>query len=185
MPKRVPSYAARPGVKNASGNVEIRLMELADLPPVFELGTRLFTAEDWPTLYRAWDDHDLTQLFASSAETCLVAEKADSRRIIGFALGSMMEKPRSAWRYGWVEWLAVAPRYQRKGIAARLMRQMTHRFIARGARMVLVDTDEANTKALALFRKLGFANELRHVYLSWNLDDHPDVIQKREAGEEE
>jgi len=165
--------------------VEIRAMELADLAAVFELGSRLFTAEDWPTLYRAWDDHDLTQLYASSAETCLVAGNTDTGRIVGFALGSMMEKPRSAWRYGWLEWLAVAPRYQRKGIAARLIRQLTQLFIERDARMVLVDTDEHNVKALAFLRKVGFGSELRHVYLSWNLNDHPDVIQKRDDFEEE
>ena len=160
-------------------------MELIDLSAVYDLGSRLFTAEDWPTLYRAWDDHDLTQLFASSSETCLVAENEASGRIVGFALGSMMEKPRSAWTYGWIEWLAVAPRYQRKGIAARLIRQLTNLFIERDARMVLVDTDEDNTKALAFFRKVGFGNELKHVYLSWNLDDHPDVIQKREELDDE
>ncbi len=169
-------------MKTTVATIEIRPMELSDLPAVFDLGSRLFTAEEWPTLYRAWDDHDLTQLFASSSETCLVAENTGSGRIVGFALGSMMEKPRSAWRYGWVEWLAVTPRYQRKGVAARLMRQLTARFIERDARMVLVDTGEDNLRALAFFRKLGFGNELRHVYLSWNLDDHPDVVQKRGTG---
>ena len=50
---------------------------------------------------------------------------------------------------------------------------------------VLVDTGEDNLRALSFFRKLGFGNELRHIYLSWNLDDHPDVIQKRETGDDE
>jgi len=36
--------------------VEIRQMQLKDLPAVFELGQKLFTAEDLPTLYRCWDD---------------------------------------------------------------------------------------------------------------------------------
>ena len=34
--------------------VEIREMELRDVPQVFELGEKLFTAEEWPTLYRSW-----------------------------------------------------------------------------------------------------------------------------------
>lgn len=74
--------------------VEIREMELKDISGVFELGQKLFTAEKWPTLYRSWDDHELAQLFSTDAETCLVAE-ADER-IVGFALGRVMEKPRSA-----------------------------------------------------------------------------------------
>jgi hypothetical protein len=53
-------------------------------------------------LYRSWDEHEILELFRSDEETCLVAE--DDGKIVGFALGCMMEKPRSAWRYGWLEW---------------------------------------------------------------------------------
>lgn len=72
--------------------VEIREMELRDVAAVFELGQKLFTAEEWPTLYRSWDDHELALLFSNEGETCLVAEAGDE--IVGFALGRMMEKPR-------------------------------------------------------------------------------------------
>jgi hypothetical protein len=76
--------------------IEIREMELADLLPVFELGHKLFTAEQWPTLYRAWDEFEITDLYGSDRELCLVAD-ADGT-VVGFALGTEMEKPRSAWR---------------------------------------------------------------------------------------
>jgi ribosomal protein S18 acetylase RimI-like enzyme len=157
--------------KSPNGNVEIRQMELKDLPAVFRLGQRLFTAEKLPTLYRSWDEHEILELFSSDEETCLVAETEG--KIIGFALGCMMEKPRSAWRYGWLEWLAVSPRFKRRGIAARLLNQLTQRFIEREARIMLVDTDEDNADALSFFRRTGFGQELKHVYLSRNLDDHP------------
>ena len=156
--------------RSPNANVEIRQMELEDLPAVFQLGQRLFTAEKLPTLYRGWDEHEILESFRSDEETCLVAEAEG--RIVGFGLGCMMEKPRSAWRYGWLEWLGVSPRYKRRGIAARLLNQLTQRFIEREARIMLVDTDEDNTDALAFFRKTGFGQELKHVYLSRNLDDH-------------
>jgi len=128
--------------------VEIREMELRDVPVVFELGEKLFTAEEWPTLYRSWDDHELAQLFSSDAETCLVAE-ADGK-IIGFALGRVTEKPRSAWRYGllmWLlMWLGVERRFKRSGIATRLVRQLTGLFIDRDARIMLVDTAPRTTR---------------------------------------
>lgn len=161
--------------------VEIREMELKDVSEVFELGQRLFTAEEWPTLYRSWDDHELAQLFSNDSETCLVAE-ADGR-IVGFALGRVMEKPRSAWRYGWLLWLGVETRMKRSGIATRLIRQLTSLFIDRDARIMLVDTAAKNSSALAFFRRNGFGQEIRHVYLSQNLEDHPRYLERREASE--
>jgi len=163
--------------KAPNGNIEIRQMELKDLPAVFRLGQRLFTAEKLPTLYRSWDEHEILELFSSDEETCLVAET--DRKIVGFTLGCMMEKRRSAWRYGWLEWLGVSPRFKRRGIAARLLNQLTQRFIEREARIMLVDTDEDNSDALAFFRKRGFGREIRHVYLSQNLESHPKYLERK------
>ena len=155
----------------------VRDLELDDIPAVFELGQRLFTPEELPTLYRAWDDDELVQLYTADRETCLVAETAN--RIVGFALGRIMEKPRSAWKYGWLLWLGVEGTLKRRGIATRLLRQLTRRFIDREARIMLVDTDEHNGLALAFFRKHGFGQEVRHIYLSRNLDSHAETIASR------
>ena len=151
-------------------------MALDDLPVVFALGQQLFTAEDLPTLYRSWDDSELVQLFESSGDLCLVAEVQG--RVVGFALGRLMEKPRCAWRYGWLEWLGVDHGFQRKGVAKRLLDALTHLFIEKDARIMLVDTGEANGDALAFFRGNGFGQELKHVYLSQNLDQHPLAVEK-------
>jgi ribosomal protein S18 acetylase RimI-like enzyme len=121
----------------------------------------------------------LVQLYGSDAETCLVAEAQE--RIVGFALGRVMDKPRNAWKYGWLLWLGVDPSLKRRGIASRLLRALTSLFIARDARIMLVDTDESNRQALAFFRKYGFGQELRHIYLSRNLDDHPESLERRAA----
>jgi ribosomal protein S18 acetylase RimI-like enzyme len=164
-------------------SVEIREMELRDVAEVFELGQRLFTAEEWPTLYRSWDDHELAMLFSSDAETCLVAE-ADGK-IVGFALGRVTEKPRSAWRYGLLMWLGVDRRFKRGGIATRLVRQLTGLFIDRDARLMLVDTAAKNHAALAFFRRNGFGREIRHVYLSQNLENDPRYIQRNDNSEDD
>jgi ribosomal protein S18 acetylase RimI-like enzyme len=150
-------------------SVEIREMELRDVPEVFELGEKLFTAEEWPTLYRSW--------------TCLVAE-ADGK-IVGFALGRVTEKPRSAWRYGLLMWLGVERRFKRAGIATRLVRQLTGLFIDRDARIMLVDTAAKNHAALAFFRRSGFGQEIRHVYLSQNLENHPRYIERNDDSEDD
>ena len=160
--------------------VEIREMRLEDLPAVFALGQKLFTAEELPTLYRCWHDDEVMQLFASDEEICLVAVTED-KHLAGFALGSVMEKPHNAWRYGWLEWLGVDPAFKRHGVATRLVNQLTRLFIKREARIMLVDTDVDNKDALAFFRKNDFGHEMQHVYLSRNLDTHPDSIERREA----
>ena len=163
--------------------VEIRPMDLGDMEAVFELGLKLFTAEKFPTLYRSWDEHELMQIFNTDEDTCLVAKTADL--VVGFALGRVMEKPRSAWRYGWLEWLGVEPRYKRAGLATRLLSQLTNLFIERDARIMLVDTDEENHSALAFFRRQGFGQDIRHVYLSLNLENHPKYIERKAEAEEE
>lgn len=163
--------------------VEIREMELRDVAAVFELGQKLFTADEWPSLYRSWDDHELAQLFSTEAETCLVAE-ADGE-IVGFALGRVMEKPRSAWRYGYLLWLGVSRRFKRGGIATRLVNQLKRLFIERDARIMLVDTAAKNHAALAFFRRSGFGQEIRHVYLSQNLENDPRYIQRNDDAEDD
>jgi ribosomal protein S18 acetylase RimI-like enzyme len=163
-------------------DIEIRELEFNDLRAVFDLGTRLFRPEKWPTLYRAWDEYEIVDLFGSDGEFCLIAELEG--RVVGFALGTMMKKPRSSWRYGWLLWLGVAPRMKGHGIGTRLVNQLTDRFIEAGARMMLVDTDDENHDALGLFRKLGFGDEMKHVYLSKNLISHPKYLRKKSQEDE-
>ncbi len=151
-------------------------MTFKDMNEVFELGTQLFTAEKWPTLYRAWDEHEILNLFDSEDDYCLVAEADD--RVVGFALGTMMKKPRSSWSYGWLLWLGISPRFKGRGIGSRLINKLTEAFIDNGARMMLVDTDAENADALGLFRKMGFADEMKHVYLSKNLLAHPRYLER-------
>jgi len=171
------SSVRHPRKRLALSAVAVRPLALEDVPAVFELGQKLFTPEKLPTLYRAWDEDELVQLYTADRETCLVA--AAGERLVGFALGRIMEKPRSAWRYGWLLWLGVERTAKRRGIATRLLRHLTSRFIQRDARIMLVDTDEQNQQALSFFRKHGFGQEVRHVYLSQNLDFHPEALARK------
>ena len=142
-------------------------MELEDLAPVYALGCKLFTAERWPTLYRTWDQYELIEFFASDEETCLVAEL--DGRLVGFILGTLIEKARSAWTYGWVVWLGVDTSSARAGIGQRLLDRLTERFRADGARILLADTAANNDAAMSFFRQAGFDQIEKHVYMSKNL----------------
>ncbi len=166
---------SRAGATANNAGYAIREMALPDLPQVFALGRRLFTAEKWPTLYRSWDEYEIVELFDSDGEFCLVAETG--RHIVGFALGTLMEKYGSPWRYGWLLWLGISQRHRGRGIAARLLNRLADLFIHHGARIMLVDTDAANEQAIHFFRAQGFGNDLMHVYLSRNFAEHPSYLQ--------
>jgi ribosomal protein S18 acetylase RimI-like enzyme len=155
----------------------IRELELEDLPAVYALGESVFTADKWPSLYRTWDEYEPVSLFYSDGEFCFVAERDD--RVVGFALGSLIDKRKSAWSYGYLTWIAVDPASKRGGIATQLVETITDAFIRAGARMMIVDTDAENTPAIKFFRRQGFGHEDRHVYLSKNLTSHPSYRRLR------
>lgn len=167
----------QPHPKPSIAPITVREMELEDLPKVFQLGERLFTAEKWPNLYRTWDEYEVIELFATDGETCLVAEMDD--RVVGFALGTLIEKRRSAWTYGYLLWLGVDPEVGRRGVASRLVTRLRDLFIEQGARMILVDTDAENHNAISFFKGQGFGNETAHVYLEQNLTTHPAYVKRR------
>ena len=154
--------------KKKKPQIEIREMEVDDIPAVFHLGEKLFTSEEVPNLYRTWDEFEVTGNFQEEPELCLVAEDED--RIVGFALGSTIEKSRSAWKYGYLNWLGVDPQYQRYGIATKLFNAFRDLVLGLGVRMLLVDTEADNENAIKFFRSHGFGSPEKHVYLTMNLD---------------
>lgn len=156
---------------------DIRQMELADVAPTYELGRKLFTADRWPTLYRTWDEYEVVSLYANERDNCLVADRDGA--VVGFALGSILEKRGEPWTYGYLLWLGVDPERTRRGLGRRLIEGLMERFIAAGARMMLVDTEADNEAAVALFHRVGFDHERPHVYLRLNLTNHPTYRRLR------
>lgn len=148
--------------------VKIREMTIDDLADVFHLGEQLFLAQKAPNTYRTWDEYEVTDLYYSDTEYCLVAEY--DARIVGFALGTTITKPRSAWKYGYLLWLGVSPEFQRTGIAERLFQRFKSLMLQEGVRILVVDMDAENFKAQNFFEDQGFGNPQEHVYLTMNLD---------------
>lgn len=153
---------------NESVNIKIREMVIDDLPKVFHMGEKLFTPTDHPNLYRVWDEYAVTHIFEFEPELCLVA--TCRKKVVGFTLGYIIEKPRTAWNYGHLVWLGVEEGYQRANIGGKLLDKFRDIIKAKGARMLLVDTQADNKAALKFFKKNGFASPTKHVYLTQNLD---------------
>lgn len=174
----VMARAAKTKPRTSPHPVTLRELSLSDLPAVYALGETLFPADKWPALYRTWDEYELAVHFASDGETCLVAEMDGA--VVGFALGTLLEKRGSAWTYGYLLWLGVDEKVARRGVAARLFERITELFIQAGARMIMVDTDAENAPALAFFRSQGFGQETPHLFLSRNLSHDPDYLAHRD-----
>jgi ribosomal protein S18 acetylase RimI-like enzyme len=158
-------------------NLAIREMDIDDLAAVFHLGEKLFTARHVPNLYRTWDEYEVLTLFQSDPEFCLVAE-ADEE-IVGFALGTTIEKSHSAWKYGHLVWLGVKPELQRHGVAVKLFNQFRDLMLEDGVRMLLVDTEADNLPALHFFRRMGFGSPEEHIYLTLNLANQQRHIREK------
>jgi len=158
-------------------NVDIREMELDDLPRVFDLGEKLFTADKWLNLYRTWDEYELVERFNADGEFCLVAEVDE--KLVGFAIGTLIEKRKSAWVYGYLIWIGVDTSVSGRGVGKKLLQHMKNLFIENGARIMLVDTSYDNKVAIDFFGKNGFKDEVKHVYLSKNLTKDARYIRMK------
>ena len=168
--------------KKKSGSLVIRQMEIDDLAQVFHLGEKLFTAREVPNLYRTWDEYEVVNLFQSDPEFCLVAEFEEE--VVGFILGSTLEKPQSAWKYGHLIWLGTEPEFQRQGIAVKLFRYFQDLMLEDGVRMLLTDTEADNLPALHFFRKLGFGHPQQHIYLTLNLSDQLKELKGKKENQQ-
>jgi ribosomal protein S18 acetylase RimI-like enzyme len=145
----------------------IREMTIDDFPEVFHIGEQVFTADYSQSLYRTWDEFEITTLFNSDTELCLVAEAGD--QIIGFALGTTVKKHNSPWKYGYLVWLGVRKNIQKGRVGSRLFNDIKRRMQDQGVRMIIIDTSADNLPAIKFFQKQGFNDIQEHVYMSLNL----------------
>jgi ribosomal protein S18 acetylase RimI-like enzyme len=160
----------------------VRTMEIGDLAAVYELGAESFKAGKWPMLYRNWDEYEVTTLFNTDGDYCLVAENDDfdekihqsDERIVGFVLGSVLSKSGSAWSYGYIIWLCSHENWAREGVASDLVDTLVEKMVEEeGVRILMADTDPDNHRAVRFFTKKGFSDQKPHMYLSSNLEQNP------------
>jgi len=106
-----------------SAAVIIRDMAIDDLAPIYHLGEELFTSDLYPYLYRTWDEWEVIGLYNTDPEYCLVAEIEE--QVAGFVLGTVISK--ASWIYGYIIWLGVNAKFQRRGVADRLVDKIVER----------------------------------------------------------
>lgn len=159
--------------------LQIRNMTIDDFAEVFHLGEELFTADYSPSMYRTWDEYEITTLYNSDNELCLVAEIGTT--IAGFALGTTVFKTNSPWKYGYLVWIGVRPGIQKKGVGDYLFNEIKKKMIEQGVRMIIIDTDAYNEAGIRFFKKQGFKNIRKHVYMTLNLAKKTSKKKRRKG----
>ena len=129
-------------------------MGIDDLSDVFHIGESIYSSQTFPIMYRTWDEYAVTLHFNSNPEFCLVAES--NGKVAGYIMATIIEKSKSAWKYGYIVWLGVRKYYQRTGVANRLYNAIEEKFKDLGVRIVLADIEGTNHRALDFFRKKKF-----------------------------
>jgi len=145
--------------------VEIRDMCVEDIAPVFHLGEKVFDVRRLPTMHRTWDPYEVAYLFVSEGDLSLVA--TEKGRLVGFCLGTTVDKPQAPAPFGYLIWLGVEDKARRRGVAGRLMAAMARRMRECGVKLILLDTEESNTAAIDFFRRVGFQTTSRRQVWMW------------------
>lgn len=152
---------------SGSDRITISEIEFEDVIDVYNLGNKVFTPDKWLNLYRTWDEYEIIERYISDKEYCLVAKQ--NKKVIAFSLGSLVQKKKNSWLYGYLIWTCVDPKYSGQGLGKKLLNKIMKLFKKAGVKIVLVDTSTENKTALSFFKKNGFEEEEGHVFLSKNI----------------
>lgn len=131
--------------------VEFQPLEFEHLRQVLILGYKVFDVSAKP--YTSWSLSAVAEHVDSGDDACWVA--LDGEQVVGFVLGSTTFELRDDWAY--LEWIAVDPAYQGKGIARGLVDRCCEALFAAGASRVVTDVEGSNVASATLMGRSGFA----------------------------
>jgi len=129
-----------------SAELRIRAMMPADIPAVTALADLLPAAPHWPQSTYQVALHPVSQ----PERIALVAEDSDGA-LAGFAIASIVGSESE------LESIAVAPRFQRQGVARSLFSRLAAHLGERAVRTLFLEVRASNLPARSLYRSLGFA----------------------------
>jgi N-acetylglutamate synthase len=143
------------GPSRDTHEVTIRAMTLDDYDAV----TRLWTEAGLPYRPLGRDRREKIRIeMERGTAVFLVAEAGGD--LVGVVLGT------HDGRRGWINRLAVAPAYQRRGIAGRLVREVEQRVEALGIEIVAALVESENEASLGFFRAIDYLHSPEVEYVS-------------------
>lgn len=136
-----------------------------------EITIREFKIEDYPAVQSLWVEaglpfrplgRDRPERVAAEithdTAVFLVAEAGD--RLAGVVFGT------HDGRRGWINRLAVAPAFQRKGVARRLVGEVERRLESRGIEITSALIESDNEMSMRFFTAIGYVHGAEIEYLS-------------------
>ncbi|MFI5972373.1 GNAT family N-acetyltransferase [Streptomyces sp. NPDC051452] len=132
---------------------DLRELGFEHLAAVLDLGHRVYDTDAMP--YTGWSLSAVAGHLDAPDSACLVM--LDGDRVAGFVLGSLSFEQRSDW--GYLEWIAVDPDFQGRGVASRLVKECCARLAAAGAVCVVTDVERRNSASAELMRRNGFTEQ--------------------------
>lgn len=120
--------------------ISLRWMAREDLPQIFELERR---ASDFP-----WSPEDFQAVMLLKTSLGMTVEYGGE--VIGFLFYEMLPDGLCVHR------LAVAPEYQRRGVASQMIARVCCQLSNHQQRIIRADVRESNVAAQMFFQSLGF-----------------------------
>ncbi|MEM9736541.1 MAG: GNAT family N-acetyltransferase [Pseudomonadota bacterium] len=148
---------------------EIRDARPADRPVIIRFMAALQDFERALEPHRA-DGAEMAEAHLTAMEAWLSAHPAGAQlvaeeegRVVGWLLSGIEEPdgamvPAFARQTGWIRDLWVEPEARGKGVARALIAAAEARFLAHGIRRIELAAVAGNTRAISLYRALGFAD---------------------------
>lgn len=125
-------------------NIRIQTAVLSDIPELLSLETASFVTSDGLLTERAFRYH------IKRSNLCLIARDEDSNQMTAYVL--VLPHRKSARIYS----LAVAKKFQHRGIARAMLREVMDEICNRGIPVLKLEVRRENTGAIALYQSLGF-----------------------------
>ncbi len=125
-------------------DLRIRPFQLADENPVIQLWHECGLVVPWNNPYK-----DIRRKLDVQADLFLVG--TDSTQLIATVMAGY------DGHRGWINYLAVASAYRRRGIGRRMVDEVEKRLQALGCPKINLQVRSSNTDVIEFYQKLGFA----------------------------
>lgn len=133
---------------------------------------RALTIEDYDAIIQLWTraglpfkpkGRDSRQMIKRQMVTSpgLSVGIFDQEKLVGLVIGSYDTRMK-----GWINRLAVDPRYRRRGIAQKLVKKVEESLEKQGVAVFGALIETPNKESLQLFRKMGYSTHPDIVYVS-------------------
>src|SRR5262245_14433163 len=132
-------------------DTRVRPAQASDLAALTALENRVFATD-------RVSRRSFGRLLATGNATMLVAEAGG--QLAGYALVLFRDRTGIARLYS----IAVAPEFAGRGIGANLVAAVEQAALARGAGRLRLEVNEANDRAVVLYRRLGYTEFGRHTH---------------------